>query len=220
MSVAQPIRGSLKVKLTNTLGATERGYSLNVYVSDGGTLDSSAVLLSSIRKASAVRAGKSTTVLVPIRKLPLSLANGAYFLFAQTVDAAGNNPSAVTASTFALADPFVSLSASVSAVKPVLIPQKKTGSLIVTLTNNGNVNATGSLVLTLSPSSDGVSAIAGITLTTLTRRVTLKPGRSGKYTIRFKIPTALAAGLYSPYVAVSLNDVSATAVGAVSFTVG
>jgi hypothetical protein len=124
-----------------------------------------------------------------------------------------------TTQTVAVAAPFVQPVVTVGAVTPSTIVLNKFGSVSVTVTNNGNVTASG-ITLTLSPSTDGISPIDGDVLDTVTLKgVRIPAGRKQVFRLRFKVTSAVASGAFFPYMSVSLNGVLATAVGAGQFTV-
>jgi len=99
-------------------------------------------------------------------------------------------------------------------------PVGKSSSIDVTITNTGNVTASGPLDLTLSPSSDGVSPVASLTLAQIDpKHVHIAPGKSMKLKLQFKVTAATTAGTYFPYLSVSLAGVTQTAVGSAQFTI-
>jgi uncharacterized cupredoxin-like copper-binding protein len=151
--------------------------------------------------------------------LPAALPAGVYYLVAKISDPLGNVDFVTLAETIDVAAPYVALSAAVTAVKPAAIAVNKSGTVTVTVTNTGNISAAGTLVITVTPSADGTTPAAGAAAVTITRRVTIKPGKSGKYGLKFKVPASLAGGLYVPLAAVSLDGVSISAVGS-AFTAG
>ena len=125
---------------------------------------------------------------------------------------------AAASQTVLVAAPFVSLAATVGPVAPASVAAGKSGSVLVTVTNNGNEDAVGPLGITLSASSDGLTPLAGATLATLMKRTKIPAGRSGKFRLRFKVTTAVAAGSYFPFA--SLAGASTTAAGPTQFTAG
>jgi hypothetical protein len=70
-----------------------------------------------------------------------------------------------------------------------------------------------------SPSTDGVTPITGVVLTSTRSSAKIKQSKSKTFGLHFKVTSALAAGSYFPLVSVSLGGVSMTAMGTTQFTV-
>ena len=105
-----------------------------------------------------------------VRSLPKTLADGDYYLLADVIVPKGAVNVTATSGTVQVTPPFVSLGATIGAVTPMNIAVGKFGSVVVTVTNNGNVDAIGAINLTLGVSADGVSPRTGITLKQLKQR--------------------------------------------------
>ncbi len=81
----------------------------------------------------------------------------------------------------------------------------KSGTLTVSITNQGNIDAVGPLSITLAPSTDGVSPIAGVTLATLvTKKTTIKVGKTSKFVLHIKHTPAQSPATYFPYLMIAL----------------
>lgn len=203
-------RGNAVVSLTNVSTTTDKGAMiLDLYASPDGLVDSSSQLIATVKRNIKLPAGKSLHMTVT-GTIPANLT-GKYSLLAETTDPAGYTTDGSDGPNIDIAAPFLSLSATIAA--------NKSGTIELTVTNNGNFNATGSLAITLAPSTDGVSPVPGITLAAPIEHVNLKPGRSGRYAVHFKVPAALAAGVYYPLATITFDGVATTAVGP-QFTVG
>lgn len=107
---------------------------------------------------------------------------------------------------------------SLGAVTAASIAPGKSGSILITVTNSGNVAASG-IDIALSPSADGVTPIAGVILKSMQSGVAIQPGKSKKFELRFTIPSAFAAGSYFPYVLLTLENATTTGVGDARFAV-
>jgi hypothetical protein len=115
----------------------------------------------------------------------------------------------------------VTLNVAHTDVTPTPIAVGKFGSIAVTVSNTGNVVASGPLVLTLAPSSNGVTPDAGAALVQLNiRHVRIAPGKTAKFKLRFKITAATPTGTYRPFLSVSLAGATQSTVGATEFTIG
>jgi len=81
-SVTEPANGSVEVRLQNSgTAALPANYSLAVYAATSRTLDSSAVLIGSIRVRKGLGIGASVTRFIPLT-IPASLSAGQYILLA------------------------------------------------------------------------------------------------------------------------------------------
>ena len=83
----------------------------------------------------------------------------------------------------------------------------KNGSVILTLTNNGNIDANGALSIVLNLSADGITplSVAGTILTTMTaNHMVLKAHQTRTFRIHFKPTAVIAAGSYYPFASISL----------------
>jgi hypothetical protein len=89
----------------------------------------------------------------------------------------------------------------------------------MTVANNGNIAATGFMYITLELSSDGVTASSSFPSMTTKVRINIPAHKAAKESVRFKVPTALAAGTYYPLITVSADGSTASAVGS-PFTAG
>jgi hypothetical protein len=174
-------------------------------------------LIKTISKSFTLNAKKSRVFDVPVA-LSSSLTAGTYYFIADVTDPNGLT-NVVASKPIVVAGPFVGLTASVSAANPPSLGIGQSASVFVTLTNTGNEAASGLLSLTLSPSSDGTNPIAGKILGSDSLTTTIPAGKSHRYRVTLD-STALASGSYFPYVSLSLDDVTATAVGVTPFTVG
>jgi parallel beta-helix repeat protein len=206
---------SAKVPVVATNGGpTLAGeFELVLYADTSATgLDSSPVQLASVVRRANLKTGRSLSVPFVIHSLPESLPTGLYYLAVQITDPLGNASLVTTSDVISVVAPFVSLQASASTPRPSIVPAGKLVSLVVTVTNNGNVTASGPASLTLNPSSDRVTALP-IDLALVNHRITIKPGRSARIMVRFRIGWDLEAGIYYPIVDVAFDGVTTTAVG-------
>jgi hypothetical protein len=215
----QKFSAHFPVTLTNG-GAQLKGvFSAARYLDTASTgLSASPVLLETLKKTAAVKTGKALGLAFRVKSIPAAVAAGTEYLVVRVTDPLGDADLITVPDPIAVATPVVALSAAVAAVHPMSVFFGKSGSAVVSVTNSGNVPGTGVLDITFTvPAGDGTPAV---TLAMLAPRVSIKPGRTGKYTIRFKVPATLTAGLYDPVVNVSLNGVSATAVDPATFSAG
>jgi hypothetical protein len=149
-----------------------------------------------------------------LNQLPSSLAAGNDYLLAQVVDPVGLSNFAPLSQTIQVLAPSVVLNASLSPVRPTIVHVGKAATIVVTIINNGNVDTSGSLSLALSAAIDGVSP--GTPLISVMKIVKLTLHRHHSYALHFNA-ASLSAGIYQPFLQVSLGAANTSAVGP-SFT--
>jgi hypothetical protein len=211
----------VSVAVTNGASSAFKGpVTVNVYAEAGTVLDGHQVLLATaMAKSVPLKGGKGRAFALPIRSLPSTLPAGTYHLIAEVVDPSGDTNVVATTQTITAAAPFVEPTVTVGAVAPSTLAAGKSGTVVVKVTNAGNVTATG-VALTLAASADGATAVAGPALATLASSAKIAAGKSVTFRLHVKPSTAsLAAGPYFTDVTVTLDGVSTTVVGG-SFTVG
>ena len=95
-----------------------------------------------------------------------------------------------------MAAPFVSLSGAVASLVAKVKPGKFE-SAVISVTNAGNVPATGSLQVVLSARPAGSAGSADVALATATAHVHILPGKSSRVHLRFLVPPTLPAASYA-----------------------
>jgi hypothetical protein len=212
---------AVPVTITNN-GSSQTGiFKIDLYADTGTTLDGNQVSVApEYEKQLTLATDKHAAYTFKLKSLPATLAAGTYHLIAVVTDALTLNNSVATTQTITTAAPFVSLTGTATAVTPSSIAANKTGSISVSITNGGNIATSGPLVITLAPSADGVSPVAGATFGSLTiPNAVIKPGKIGKYTLHIK-NTALTAGTFYPYITATLDSKTVTLIGTSQFTIG
>ena len=144
---------------------------------------------------------KSKAVSLKINSFPTSLPTGPYYIVAQVIDAAGNSAIAASASTISVAPAFVDLTGTLPPVPPVLKAGKRT-SLQLTVNNDGNVAAAGSLHVQLLARPTGTAGGADVLLGTSAVRVKLVAGASRRLRLPFTLPQNLSPATSYTLVAV------------------
>ena len=210
------VRGGLTVELTNSTQALETGVAMvKLYASSDGVIDSSSVLLTTIKPHVHLQPGRSVLVHV-VKPLPASLPAGSYALLVQTTDSANNITDATTGPTVQLAAPFVSLSASNAIIRPPAIKLGRVGFITVTLANAGNVITTGSATINAGLSSDGVTE--AITFAENPRNLRVRAKKSLAIRLRFVVPATATVGSYVPFVSITQDGSTATTFGVTPIT--
>jgi hypothetical protein len=206
------------VVVTNS-GAPLKGLvTVNLYADAGTTLDGNRVLVATEKRHGSVKSNQKVSFNLKVKTLPASLADGTYHLIAQVVDPSGNVNSVATSQTVQLSAAAIQPSLSFAPVTPATITPGRSGSVLITLSNNGTIASTGgSLVLRLS--ADGVDPVPGVTLVTRRSGLRLAPGQSRQLRLRFHVPRKLWAGTYYSYALLTLNGVAITVLSPSTFTV-
>ncbi|HWE01986.1 MAG TPA: Ig-like domain-containing protein [Tepidisphaeraceae bacterium] len=219
----QPTKITLPVTITNQSMAISVGiFTLNVYLNTSATLDGHEVLVATGTKSldlDPTAASKPWKFL--IKSLPASLPSGVYNIIIQSTDPVGATAVTTTTKTIQVVAPVVSLTATATAVTPPTLQVGQNGSIILTLTNDGNVAASGALSIILSLSIDGATplSIAGTILSTMTGNAKLNPHQTRTFRIHFRPTAVIPAATYYPYVSISLDGYSATTVGKTKFNI-
>ena len=102
---------------------------------------------------------------------------------------------------------FVNLAGSFPRPVPTVVRTGRGSSVVLRVTNAGNVAARGPLTVTLSAATDPAGTSGLVPLRTLTREVKLRPGGKTAMTLRFLRPEELLPGSY--YFSVALDAANA-----------
>jgi hypothetical protein len=196
----QALHAQVGVAVSNGGATSEHGaFTVTLYASLTGVLDNSAVMLGSVTRTLALAAGQSATITVPLPSLPSDLPTGDYTLIARASNAAGATGAVATGPTVSVAAPHVALAGVVTTsglASPLVGGQKVKGSAQVTLTNAGNVAATGPVQIALYAVTDVNAAPSGVPLAVVQHNVNLRPGASA--TVRLPL-TQIPADLAGDY---------------------
>ena len=170
-----------------------------VYASETGAIDAASVLLGTVRKRVAVKRGATTvTVTVPVQTA--AAPAGTYVLMARvTGGPAGAPPTdAAVGPVLAVQPPASQLRATVADVVPT--KAFRVGSPLaftLTLTNVGNVAATGRATVVVSLAGNFAGA-QDVPVRTLAQALTVRPGRPVQLRVTGRVPAAaVAAAAYA-----------------------
>jgi hypothetical protein len=187
------VKAVVVVNETNSSSNISSGFiTTNIFA----TTDGAQTLLGTLHRKVTLKAGKSTSVSIPITSIPAGLS-GSYTIQAQSVDTAGNLQN-VTGASVKIAAPFISLTEAVTKLtlpSSVLADSAIKATAVVKVTNAGNVNSAGITTVRLYASTDGTAA-GGTLIGSLTRSLTIKPGLSTMVTVPI---TQIPAGLSGTY---------------------
>jgi hypothetical protein len=216
----QPLNARVPASFKNTGSSLGGPYTIVLYADTStGGLSGQQVALETVHRRVGLGANRTLSDTLTAKKLPATLPAGTYYLLVEITDPDGNSNLVNTSQTIAVTAPFVALAPGTVVVKPATVAANHFGTVTMVIANNGNIAATGYMNVTLELSTDGVTASSGFAPQTTKVRINIPAHKTGKASIRFKVPAALAAGNYYPLVTVSADGSTASAVGS-AFTAG
>jgi hypothetical protein len=216
--IGSTFHGRIVMKVSNNSGLVEKDPAeMRVLAFQTGGDPASATPVASKSRRLGLRNNQSKSVVLSMKSLPSGLLAGNYTLLVQVINA-GTGSQGPTDRTLTVAEPVVSLAASVGAISPATIRPAGSGSFALTISNSGNVDSTGLMNVTLGASEDG--STPGATLANFTSRVTVKTGGHTQLHLRVRIPRAAKVGGFFPSVSISQNGHAATTIGSSKFTIG
>ncbi len=213
-------KGVVPVVIRNDGADAINGETINLYADANPMLDGSRILLGRVKSNGNLKRGQSRSINFQLHSLPPALAAGEYHILAEVIDSTNAVNVAAATQNLNLQSATVILNLSGGNVVPVTVALNKFGSVSVTLANTGNSTAVGPLNLTCGLSTDGVTPVAGATLTQLTKQLKLAAGKSVRFKLRFKVSDAIAGGQYFSYISASLAGAQQTLVSSSPFTLG
>jgi hypothetical protein len=219
----QKFSGKIPVVILDQ-GAQLRGtFTVNLFVSDSISLDGSQESVAAISKNLSLKANHPSKLTFALKSVPSSLSDGVYYLIVEITDPNGINNISGASHSIQVAAPFVKPTISVGAIAPNYIGLDKSGTILVSVTNAGNIPASG-LAITLGVSSDQATQTPGITLAIASSHIKLAPGKTVGLKLHFKLTPALAVSLtngnYFPFVSAMLGGVAASAIGSTPVIIG
>jgi hypothetical protein len=204
--------GALKLDLTNISNSTFLGpVSVTLYASTDGTLSSDDTAIATYTFAKVGAKASHTTDEILKFDYPTDLT-GSYYLIASITatgtDTASND--AVTSKAVSITPPTVDLAATFTSTAPVKINPGHNASTIITITNDGNVTASGTLDLALYASADGILAASDPLLSSITgRKIKIGAGKSIKIKVVFESPDDLVGGTFDLTASITSNTAPA-----------
>ena len=217
--------GRLRLKITNTVASKFSGpVSIDLYASTDGTVGSGDVPFATINVPSLKLAGGASKTLTLKFNYPTASSDGLYYIVASIKETGTNTApaQAFTPSLVAISPAKVDLAVSFDNLQGVKVNPGKDSGASITIQNQGNVTATGSVVLNLYASTGStLSSSAQLLLTLPARKINLKPGKSITLHVHFQAPAGRSGGTYNLIASISSstqlpdsnssNDVAVTA---------
>lgn len=210
-------RGDVVVQLTNDTPAVEKGRVVVNLLATDGAVDPGAVPLGSASRQVNLRPGQQVNVRVPVKSLPVSLAQGTYRLLGQSIDPAGVTSDGVIGPILQLRPATASLQANVGLPAAAIVHLGGFDAAPVELINVGDLNVEGTVSFQVGLSSDGLTD--AFPLQTLSRNVIVKAGKTRLLSLSFRPEPPVASADYFLFVSVTADGVTAPSVGAGVVTV-
>ncbi len=174
--------------------------TITLYASlDNNVESGDAVLATMAGKSLKLKAHASQALKMKFA-LPTSLSSGNYYVVAKVNAPASATGAALTANTaasrpVAIQSPFVNLTAPALATPAGMHPGSS-ATVSVTLTNAGNVTASGTVSVELFAAAGATPAAGDASLGKQTLKLKLKPNASQKYVLKIAVPQTLSPGTY------------------------
>ena len=194
--------GSVRLKITNTAASKFTGpISVSLYASTDGSLSADDTLITTLTVPKLTLAGGASKVVRVKFDYPTDLPDGSYSLIASIDETAQNVAAATAVSTMPVTidAPTADLSTTFAGNQTAVpVNPGHDGSVAVTITNLGNVTATGDLTVSLYASSSPTLDSSAVFLAAVPlHRISLRPGRSITVHIRFTAPANQQGGTYN-----------------------
>ena len=195
-------RGTAKVAVTNAgaTAITKQPVTVTLFLSDNPTLDATDLQLATVTRSLTLKQGKGKSL--PLKfTFPGTVGNGSYTLIASVdpantlLEANEGNNTATGPAPVTLAQPFFDLRATVARPSGALTPGGA-GNVVVNVINDGNVQLTRPVTIRIAASTDATADAGDATITTFTKKLSIKPGASKATPIKFNFPAGLGAGTY------------------------
>jgi hypothetical protein len=180
------------LKITNSGNIVSTGITpISLYASTDGTV-ANGTLIKTIARKLVIKPGKSITVPIPLGTYP-SVTDGNYLIVAQATDPLSQISSLKSSSTVNIAAATVDVTTTALAV-PATATFTKPVNVALTVTNTGNVVASGLLQIAFAASTTASGANA-VSLGTLSTHIKVQPGKSQTLHLKLRIPAASPTGL-------------------------
>lgn len=216
-------KGAVTVNITNETAASIKGkFTVAIYASSTGVIDSASVLLSQNSKSLTIATATPGVDAVSVRT-NTPVPAGAYHLFARVMDPMSNTADSAAGPALTVAAPFVALSETVSKSSlpaSATSNSKSKGSVILSIANGGNVTTTGATTIALEATTTGVIDSSSVQLTSASLPLHVAPGKSGHSTLNLKKLPIIAPGSYTIVAQVtgSNGQISTATVGTITIT--
>jgi hypothetical protein len=199
---------SAVVDITNIAPDTYNGdVTVTLFASLNATLESGTdAPISSLTRKIRIDSAQSKSLKLKIARFP-SVPDGDYVIIAQVSSPTAGAGTNSNDEAIRIAAPFVDLSGTFAPV-PATLTRGKRARLSLTVNNAGNVNAKGTIPVTVAVSSDPGGAGA-TTIATVNAKLSLKANASRTLKFNFTLPAEAPAG--AQFFVVTLGSLPAPA---------
>jgi hypothetical protein len=194
-----PVKGTVTVRVTNTSGTALNGKTtVKLVATVSGKVDALAIVLATTTQSVKLKTATSATVTFSIKSLPAKLTAGTYTLIAEATDPSAHAADSSTGPKLKVAAGVISLAGLFSGVSfpATAAPGKIKASASVKITNKGNIASSGATTVGLFLSTDGTVPVGARPLASITRSLSIAPGKSTVVSLVIGQIPQLAAGSY------------------------
>ena len=184
-----PVHGSVTVGLTNLAATKATGpVTLAIYaVHPNGMINASTALIVSATKSLSIAPSLAGIFTLNVKAFPANLVNGTYTLLAQTIDSFHHVATAPIGPSVSVAAPFIRFSETEVAKNlpnATLAGAQTPASILVTVTNTGNITPTKPALIDIYASINGKVDANSVLIGGVSRNLTIKPGKSENVSLR------------------------------------
>ena len=195
-------KASASVTVTNTGQTAINGpVAVTFFVSSDDELDESDIQVGAVTKNLKLATGKGKAVKLKKLAFPANIEDGNYRILAridsesQVAETDEFNNYILSGEQLAIGKPIVDYAATAGAVTGKLTPGGR-ATAVVTLKNNGNVDAGTVDVALFASTNDTIGDADDVQLAVAPAKVKLKPGASKAAKIKITLPSNLPLGAY------------------------
>lgn len=193
------------VHVTNSESNTISGeIAIKLELSSDATGATAGPTVASITRKIRLRAGKSASFPLIVRSLPAG-TTGSLFLVAEVTDPSGNTAAGASASAINVETPTVDITGAFVHV-PATAKAGHNVTVSLAISEDGNVPVSAALPVELFASADGVLDTNSIDLGTLSRHVSIQPGRKTLLLLREMLPASLPPNSYMLFATLDPNN--------------
>ena len=200
-AVVEGASGSLKVRLTNTGSAPYHGpVTVTLFASTDATVSSDDTQISVVTLSNVKLNGFASKSMTLKFTYPSGITAGSYNLIAQvgaSSDSSTTPNVAVAGSMVTIEPPTVDLSTAFSG-DPITVHPGRRANVSITITDDGNLTASGTLILNLFESAGQTLDVSDPLLATISgKKFNIRAGRSITLQMHFVAPPGDPAGSYN-----------------------
>ena len=162
-----PFKPKIPIVITNETSKLTGTFTVVLYINSSPLFNGSQSFLAMKTERFSLSPHRNKVVPFTFKALSLPEAPGVYYVLAQVTDPTETVDFGASTSTIQIVAANPALHVAPVSVKPLSINLNKSGIATVTVANSGNELLTGMLSISLGVSTDGSTALSGITLARL-----------------------------------------------------